>query len=144
MSSGMINKVAITKANVTDDNDDAVKAILPSQGAVTGDKGFVGAIPIIEQNLCHTMIILKSNMKQKNKDKYRFVTKLLLLLRVCFPSRKNALVIKGFTKSKQLSFCTPSPLILGDFWCWKILAKWRDMSHSGRSLHRQWQYLPGK
>ena len=104
MSSGMINKVAVTKANVTDDNDDAVKAILSSQGAVTGDKGFVGALPIIEQNNCHPMIILKSNMRQKNKDKDRFVTKLRSPFESVFSKQEKRTRYKGIYKNQSAEF----------------------------------------
>ena len=38
MQSGLINKVAITPANVSDAK--AVKHILPKQGAIFGDKGY--------------------------------------------------------------------------------------------------------
>jgi IS5 family transposase len=99
MNSGMINKVKVTKANVTDDNADAVKAVLPSQGAVTGDKGFVGAIPVIESNNCHPMIILKDNMKEKNKDKDRFISKIRAPYEGAFSKQTKRTRYKGADKN---------------------------------------------
>jgi transposase len=104
MQSGMINSVRVTKANVTDDNEEAVKSILPSQGAVTGDKGFVGAIPIIKQNNCHPMIILKNNMKQKNKDKDKFITKLRSPFESVFSKQEKRTRYKGIDKNQAAEF----------------------------------------
>lgn len=46
MQSGMINKVKVTKANVTD--ADGLEDVCPDGGAVLADKGYVPAIEIIE------------------------------------------------------------------------------------------------
>jgi IS5 family transposase len=104
MQSGMINGVKVTKANVTDDNEDAVAAILPSQGAVTGDKGFVGAIPVIEQKGCHPMIILKNNMKQKNADKDKFISKLRSPFESLFSKQEKRTRYKGCAKNQAAEF----------------------------------------
>jgi IS5 family transposase len=69
----MINKVAVTKANVTD--ADGLKFVSPKTGAVLADKGYVGAINTIKAKGAHPMVILRNNMKTKNKDRpldYRF------------------------------------------------------------------------
>jgi IS5 family transposase len=70
--SGMINKVAVTKANVTD--ADGLKHVCPTTGAVLADKGYVGAIDTIKAKGAHPMVILRNNMKTNNKDKDRWIT----------------------------------------------------------------------
>jgi IS5 family transposase len=104
MQSGMINKVKVTKANVSDDNEEAVKAILPSRGAIAGDKGFVGSIPIIEEAGLHSMIILKNNMKQKNKDLDRFITKLRSPFESVFSKQQKRTRYKGVEKNQAAEF----------------------------------------
>lgn len=74
VQSGMIIKVAVTKANVTD--ADAAKHVLPRSGAVLGDKGYVGIIQALLARGLHPMIILKNNMKAKNRDLDKWITKL--------------------------------------------------------------------
>lgn len=72
MQSGLINKVAITPANVTDAK--AFVHICPSSGAVFGDKGFCtqDAVISILAKGCHNATIKKNNMKGKNKDRDRW------------------------------------------------------------------------
>jgi IS5 family transposase len=48
--SGMITKVAVTKANVTD--ADGVKHVLPRTGAILADKGYVGSITTSRRGDC--------------------------------------------------------------------------------------------
>ena len=72
--SGMITKVAVTPANVSD--GDGAKHVLPKSGAVLGDKGLVGAIGEIRRRGLHSMVIKRNNMKDKNPDLDRWITKL--------------------------------------------------------------------
>jgi len=74
MGSGMINKVSVTKANVPD--SDGIAEVLPSQGAVCADKGYVPAIDKIKEAGLHSMVLLKNNMKAKNPEKDKFLSKL--------------------------------------------------------------------
>jgi len=104
MQSGMINNVKVTKANVTDDNREAVEAVLPSQGAVTGDKGFVGAISAIEEAGCHPMIILKNNMRSKDKDKDRFISKLRAPFESVFSKQQKRVRYKGVDKNQAAEY----------------------------------------
>jgi IS5 family transposase len=67
----MINKVAITKANVTD--AEGLKHVCPNTGAVLADKGYVGAINMIKLKRTHPMVLLRNNMKDKSKDKDRWI-----------------------------------------------------------------------
>jgi transposase, IS5 family len=76
MQSGLINKIAITHANVGDDK--AVKHILPDSGAVFADKGYCTAASItqIKKKGLHDCTIKKANMKCKNKDKDQWISKM--------------------------------------------------------------------
>lgn len=68
MQSGLINKIALTSANITDAK--AMKHICPRKGAVYGDKGYCtkDAALEIKKRGCHNATIKKNNMKEKNKD----------------------------------------------------------------------------
>lgn len=70
MGSGLITKVAATPANVPDHV--ALKHVCPKAGMVFGDKGYC---PKLAQRGCHSGVILKNNMKGKNRDKDRWLTK---------------------------------------------------------------------
>jgi IS5 family transposase len=104
MQSGMINKVKVTKANVPDCDESAVNEVLPSQGAVAGDKGFVGAIDTITSKGCHSMIILKNNMTEKNKDKDRFISKLRSPFESVFSKQQKRVRYKGIEKNQAAEF----------------------------------------
>lgn len=72
MQSGMINKVAITPANVSDSR--GFKHVCPSGGAAYMDKAFCTkrvAKDAARKNV-HVCAIKKNNMKGKNKDLDRF------------------------------------------------------------------------
>lgn len=72
--SGLINKAAVTPANVTDAK--GLKHICPRSGAVLGDKGYCTkpAQSTLIKNNCHDMTIKTKNMKIKNKDKDRWIS----------------------------------------------------------------------
>ena len=74
MQSGLINKVAITPANVTDAN--GFKHVCPTQGGAYADKGYcVGDAPRhARRRGVHLAAITKNNMKDKNKDKDRWIS----------------------------------------------------------------------
>jgi len=69
MQSGLINKVAVTPANVSDAK--AVKHILPKQGSVFGDKGYCTKDSIVDMKVknLHNFTIKTNNMKEKNFGK---------------------------------------------------------------------------
>ena len=68
MQSGMINKVAVTAANVIDSK--GFDNVCPSQGAVYADKGYCDkhARMSARDHNCHLAAIKKNNMIGKNKD----------------------------------------------------------------------------
>ena len=76
MQSGLINKVAITPANVTDGQ--GIGHVIPTQGAMYADKGYCskGARHAAAKKRCHLAAIKKNNMKDKNKDQDTFFSKL--------------------------------------------------------------------
>lgn len=76
MQSGLINKVAITAANVTDAQ--GFKHVCPNQGAVYTDKGYCVKPSVIEakRNGVHLAAIKKNNMKGKNFDLDKYYSRL--------------------------------------------------------------------
>jgi IS5 family transposase len=68
MRSGLINKVAITHANVIDSK--GFRNVTPKQGAVYGDKGYCdkNVQRVAKANNLHLCAIKKNNMKGKNFD----------------------------------------------------------------------------
>lgn len=67
MQTGLINKVAITQANLSDAA--GLKHICPNRGAVFGDKGYCTepAQSVLLARGCHSSCIKKNNMKGKNR-----------------------------------------------------------------------------
>ena len=76
MGSGMIKEVAATPANLPDQK--GFKEICPKGGMVFGDKSYClkEAQQTMKANGCHSGAILKNNMKGKNRDKDRWLTKI--------------------------------------------------------------------
>lgn len=76
MQSGMINKVAVTSANVNDAK--GLKHVCPKQGAVFGDKGYCTSPSqkIASQKGVYLAAIRLNNMKKKNKDKDKWYSKM--------------------------------------------------------------------
>lgn len=76
MQSGLINKVEITPANVTDAN--GLEKVCPEQGAIYADKGYCGknCEEVAAANNCHLAAIKKNNMIGKNKEKDRWYSKI--------------------------------------------------------------------
>jgi IS5 family transposase len=72
----MIKKIIATPANVMDDK--ILENILPTSGAILGDKGFDtnDVMKLLEKRELHSMIIKKNNRKDKNKPLDYFITKL--------------------------------------------------------------------
>jgi len=102
MGSGMINKVAVTPANTTD--SDGAKHVLPKSGAVAADKGYIGAIiEMLKRNL-HPMVIKKNNMKDKNVDLDRFISKLRAPFEGVFSKQNKRVRYKGTVKNQGAEF----------------------------------------
>jgi len=102
MQSGMITKVAVTKANVSD--SEGAKHILPRNGAVTGDKGFVGAIGEMLRRGLHPMVIKRNNMKDKNVDLDRWISKLRAPYESTFSKQNKRVRYRGVVKNQGAEF----------------------------------------
>ena len=102
MQSGMINKVAVTKANVAD--ADGAKHVLPQTGAVPADKGYIGAITEMRRRGLHPMVILRNNMKDKNPDLDRFITKLRAPFEGTFSKQQKRVRYRGVVKNQAAEF----------------------------------------
>lgn len=76
IQSGLINKVAVTKANLTDAK--GVSHVLPSSGAVYADKGYCtkpSRIAAAKKGI-HLCAVKKNNMKGKNFDLDKYYTRI--------------------------------------------------------------------
>lgn len=102
MQSGMITKVAVTSANVAD--ADGARHILPRSGAVTGDKGYVGALGEIRRRGLHPMIIKRNNMKDKNFGLDRWISKLRCPFEGTFSKQNQRVRYKGVVKNQGAEF----------------------------------------
>jgi len=102
MQRGMITKVAVTAANVAD--VDGARHILPKSGAVAGDKGYVGAIGEMLRRGLHPMVIKRKNMKDKNADLDRWITKLRCPYERVFSKQNNRVRYKGVVKNQGAEF----------------------------------------
>jgi len=98
MQSGMITKVAVTQANVPD--ADAGKHVLPKSGAVAADKGYVGLIEEMLRRKLHPMVIKRNNMKDKNADLDRWITKLRAPFEGVFSKQNKRVRYKGVVKNQ--------------------------------------------
>ncbi len=76
MSFGFISKIAVTPANVSDGA--GLKEVCPDSGMVFADKAYCVEVAqeTIKEKKCHSGAILKDNMKNKNKDKDRWISKI--------------------------------------------------------------------
>ncbi len=98
MQSGLINKVAVTPGNRTDAQ--GLKHVCPDQGAVIADKGYCTkeAGLILKSKGCHNATIKKRNMKDKNRDKDRWLSGLRAPYERVFSKRSNRLRYKSQAK----------------------------------------------
>lgn len=98
MGSGMIKDIAVTPANITD--QEGLKHICPEEGMVVADKQYCckKAQRIMKANKCHSAAILKNNMLGKNKDKDKWFTKLRAPFEGVFSRLKHRARYRGVTK----------------------------------------------
>lgn len=107
MQSGMINKVAITKASVIDSK--GMKHVIPNfgiTGAVYGDKGYCdknAKAATAKRNL-HLAAVKKNNMKGKNKDLDKFYTKIRSPYERVFSKTSHRVRYIGIAKNQFTAF----------------------------------------
>jgi len=104
MQTGLINKVAITPANITDAS--GFKHVCPSQGATYLDKGYcINPAPrIAKAKGVHLAAIKKNNMKDKNKDKDRWYSALRSPYERVFSQRERRVRYRGIAKNQFAAF----------------------------------------
>jgi IS5 family transposase len=75
MGSGLIEKVAVTPANKSDAS--GLKHVCPKDRMIFADKGYCTkeAQMTMQKRGCHSGAILKNNMKEKNKDRDKWISK---------------------------------------------------------------------
>ena len=104
MQSGLINKVALTPANITDAK--GLKHVLPSSGAIYADKGYCDKQTHIDAKRkgCNLKAILKNNMKNKNKGRDSFITKMRSPYERVFSQTNHRTRYRGVAKNQFAMF----------------------------------------
>ena len=104
MQSGLINKVAVTPANVTDNK--GFKHVCPKDGAVYADKGYCleDSHKAAKIKNVHLVAIKKNNMKDKNKDLDRWVTKIRSPYESVFSKDNKRVRYVGMAKNQFAEF----------------------------------------
>ena len=104
MQSGMINKVAITSANVIDSK--GFKHAAPNQGAVYADKGYCdkNARQAALTKGLHLCAIKKNNMKGKNRDLDSYYAKLRAPFESVFSKQNKRVRYRGIAKNQFSAF----------------------------------------
>jgi IS5 family transposase len=104
MQSGLINKVAITPANLTDAK--GLKHVCPSRGVVFADKGYCtqDARQIIQQKGCEDGSIKKNNMKGKDRNLDRWRTKIRAPYERVFSKTAKRVRYRGIAKNQFHAF----------------------------------------
>ena len=104
MQSGLINKVAVTKANLTDSA--GFKHVCPSGGAVYADKGYCTS-PARESAMfknVHLAAIKKNNMKGKDFNLDRFYSKMRSPYERVFSQQRRRVRYVGLAKNQLSEF----------------------------------------
>ena len=104
MQSGLINKVAVTPANVPDAA--GLKNVCPEQGAIYADKGYCtkrAKEAAVKKN-CHLAAIKKNNMKGKNKDQDRWYSSIRAPYERIFSKDNKRVRYCGIAKNQFATF----------------------------------------
>lgn len=104
MQSGLINKIAVTAANVTDAK--GIKHILPTQGAAYADKAYcilAAKVAAAKRNI-HLCAIKKNNMHSKNYDLDRYYTQIRAPFERVFSKANKRLRYVGLAKNQFAEF----------------------------------------
>lgn len=104
MQSGMINKVAITPANVIDSK--GFKHAAPNSGAVYADKGYCdkNARQAALTKGLHLCAVKKNNMKGKNRDLDRYYTAIRAPFEHVFSKQNKRVRYRGIAKNQFSAF----------------------------------------
>jgi len=104
MRHGLINKVAITPANVTDSK--GFKHVAPNSGATYADKAYCdkNAKQTAKAKGLHLAAVKKNNMKDKNKDLDKYYTKTRAPFENVFSKDNKRARYKGIAKNQFAAF----------------------------------------
>lgn len=104
MQSGLINKVAITPANITDSQ--GFKHVCPNQGATYLDKGYCTkpAAQVAKAKGVHLAAIKKNNMKEKNFELDRYYSKIRAPFERVFSQDNKRARYTGIAKNQFSAF----------------------------------------
>ena len=104
MGSGLVRDVAVTPANVPD--QDGLALICPDGGMVVGDKAYClkSAQEAMAAKGCHSGAVLRNNMKGKNKDKDRWLTSLRAPFESVFSKWQRRARYRGLGKVQLQAF----------------------------------------
>lgn len=104
MQSGLINKVAVTPANLTDAN--GLKHVKPQTGAIYADKGYCvsPAVKTCQQYGLHLRAIKKNNMKDKNTDLDKWISAIRSPYERVFSQQNKRVRFKGIAKNQFAEF----------------------------------------
>lgn len=104
MQSGLINKIAITPANITD--ADGLSNVAPHSGATYADKGYCykKCQMIAKIKGFHLAAIKTNNMKDKNKDKDKWYSKIRAPYERVFSQRNKRVRYTGIAKNQFAGF----------------------------------------
>ena len=104
MQSGLINKVAVTPANVTDAK--GLKHVCPDSGAIYADKGYCTkpAQYAAAKRGVHLAAIMMNHMLAKNHDKDRWLSHLRMPYERVFSKRNPRVRYRGVAKNQFAAF----------------------------------------
>lgn len=100
MQSRLINKIDTTPANIVDSK--GIETILPTTGAIFADKGYCSneVINLIKSKQLHECIIKKNNMKIKNNDRDKWISKMRSPYEAVFSLFSKRTRYRGLEKNK--------------------------------------------
>lgn len=100
MKFGLITKVAVTPANVSDGK--ALKHICPKESMVFADKGYCGkeSLNIMRKNQCVSKAILKNNMKEKDFKRDGWISKRRMPFERVFSKQCKRARYRGIAKNQ--------------------------------------------
>jgi len=116
MQSGIINKIAITQANVTDAK--GLKHVCPDKDAIYANKGYCTkpAQHTVAKQGVHLAAIMMNHMLAKNHDKDRWFSH-LYSMSAYFLSVTDECDIEVSTRINSQHLWLPSVLISSVSWC---------------------------
>lgn len=103
-ASGLIEKVAVTPANVSD--AEGLSHVCPVGGMILADKAYStkDAQTIMKANYCHSGAILKNNMKGKDRRRDKWLTQIRAPFENTFSKLSKKSRYRGIAKNQMQGF----------------------------------------